>query len=94
MDALEYLRVAELWVHGTSEAEWRSAVSRAYYAAFHVARQLLLACRFRVPQAERAHSYLWLRLANSGDANVQFAGNGLAACVAVGIGRTTILPAR
>jgi hypothetical protein len=62
MDPLEYLRVADLWVQGASEAEWRSAVSRAYYAAFHVARHLLLSCQFRVPQGERAHAYVWLRL--------------------------------
>jgi uncharacterized protein (UPF0332 family) len=77
MDPLEYLRVAELWAQGASEPEWRSAVSRAYYAAFHVARYLLEACRFRVPRGERAHAYLWLRLANAGHADVQFAGNGL-----------------
>jgi uncharacterized protein (UPF0332 family) len=78
MDPLEYLRVAELWVRGTTEAEWRSAISRAYYAAFHVARQLWFDCNFRVPRVEKAHAYLWLRLANAGDPNIQMTGNGLA----------------
>jgi len=44
---------------------WRSACSRGYYAAFHVARQLLQDLGFRVPQADRAHGYLWLRLSNA-----------------------------
>ncbi len=77
MDFREYLSLAETLAAGTTEAEWRSAVSRAYYAAFHVARELLISLGFRVPQAERAHSYLWLRLANAGAADVQIAGNRL-----------------
>jgi uncharacterized protein (UPF0332 family) len=42
------------------------ASSRAYYAAFHVARALLFSFGFRVPPADRAHGYLWLRLSNAG----------------------------
>ena len=37
----EFLTLAETWSHGTREAEWRCAVSRAYYAAFHESRALL-----------------------------------------------------
>jgi len=70
MDFRDYLRLADILAQGTTEAEWRSVCSRAYYAAFHVARHLLQALRFRVPQAERAHAYLFLRLLNSGDAEV------------------------
>jgi uncharacterized protein (UPF0332 family) len=73
----DYLALATTLAAGTSEAEWRSAISRAYYAAFHVARELLLSLGFRVPQAERGHSYLWLRLANAGVADVRIAGNRL-----------------
>ena len=75
MSPREFLEVAGEWVNGTREAEWRSAVSRAYYAAFHVARALLRACGFTVPQGDQAHAYLWLRLANSGHPDVQRAGN-------------------
>jgi uncharacterized protein (UPF0332 family) len=66
MDFRDYLTLANTLAGGTTEAEWRSACSRAYYAAFHVARALLAGLHFRVPQADRAHSYLWLRLSNSG----------------------------
>lgn len=74
MDARTFLTTADQLAQGTTEADWRSAVSRAYYAAFHVARQLFTTCRFTVPRADRAHSYLWLRLCNCGDAAVQRAG--------------------
>ena len=77
MDFRDYFALAVTLAAGSSEAEWRTAVSRAYYAAFHVARELFLSLGFRVPQAERAHSYLWLRLANAGVADAQLAGNRL-----------------
>jgi uncharacterized protein (UPF0332 family) len=73
----DLLDVADVLVTGAHEAEWRSAGSRAYYAAFHAARHLLRACGFDVPRAEQAHAYLWLRLANSGHPDVQQAGNEL-----------------
>ena len=45
----DFLTLAQRWVQGTAEGEWRSAVSRAYYAAFHEARQLLRDLGFQVP---------------------------------------------
>lgn len=77
MDFRHYLALAATLAAGTTEAEWRSAVSRAYYATFHVARELLLSLGFRVPRGERAHGYLWLRLANAGVVHVRGAGNRL-----------------
>lgn len=77
MNPHDFLEVANALITGTSEAEWRSAVSRAYYAAFHVARLLFQQCGFAVPRADRAHAYLWLRLTNSGHIDVQEAGNAL-----------------
>jgi len=74
MDARNFLTTADQLAQGATEADWRSAVSRAYYAVFHVARRLFTTCGFTVPRADRAHSYLWLRLCNSGDAVVQRAG--------------------
>jgi uncharacterized protein (UPF0332 family) len=74
MDARDFLEVAWDLVGGAREAEWRTAVSRAYYAAFHTARDLLTECGFTAPQAEQAHAYLWLPLANCGHPDVQSAG--------------------
>lgn len=74
MNFRDYLALARTLASGATEAEWRSASSRAYYATFHVARLLLLGLGFRVPQADRAHGYLWLRLSNAGHADTMRAG--------------------
>jgi uncharacterized protein (UPF0332 family) len=74
MNFRDYLTVARTLAGGATEAEWRSASSRAYYAAFHVARLLLLDLGFRVPQAERARGYLWPRVSNAGHADTVTAG--------------------
>lgn len=74
MNFRDFLTLANSLASGATEAEWRSAVSRAYYAAFHVACRLLSDLGFTVPRAERAHAYVWLRLTNSSHANVRNAG--------------------
>src|SRR5712671_665398 len=77
MDGSEFLEVAWDLVTGEREADWRSAVSRAYYAVFHVARRLLFQCGFSVPHADQAHAYVWRRLSNSGHPDVDNAGQNL-----------------
>ena len=77
MNPRDLLDVASDLVTGPREADWRSGVSRAYYAAFHVARLLLRQCGFAVPRAEQAHAYLWLRLSNTGRADVDQVGSDL-----------------
>jgi len=72
-----FVTLAARLATGTTEADWRSAVSRAYYASFHVARQLLSDLRFTVPRADRAHQYLVFRLSNGGDPDVAQAGRDL-----------------
>src|SRR5713101_728199 len=74
MNVRDFLTLAKALANETTEADWRSAVSRAYYGAFHVARQLLEDLGFTVPQADRAHAYLWLRLSNCGHAQLKEAG--------------------
>jgi uncharacterized protein (UPF0332 family) len=66
MNFRDFLTLAESLAEESNEAAWRSAVRRAYYAAFHVAWDFLATLRFTVPKADRAHGYLWLRLSNSG----------------------------
>jgi uncharacterized protein (UPF0332 family) len=77
MDGRDFLEVADDLITAMREADWRSAVSRAYYASFHVARQLLQDCGFQVPIADKAHAYLWRRLSNGGHADLQHAGQDL-----------------
>ena len=77
MDPREFLTLARQLALASNEAAWRSAVSRAYYAAFHVAKQLLEDLGFAVPRADRAHGHVWLRLSNCGDLEVQDTGTDL-----------------
>ena len=62
MTGSDFLPLANQLAAAATEPEWRTAISRAYYAAFHVARQLLEELGFRVPWADRAHAYLTIAL--------------------------------
>ena len=52
-------------------------MSRAYYAAFHHARDLLQALGFEVPRGELAHAFLWKRLQSCGKPSLGLAGSDL-----------------
>jgi uncharacterized protein (UPF0332 family) len=77
MTGRDFLPLAAQLAAGTTEAEWRTAVSRSYYACFHVGRRLLSDLGFVVPRADRAHQYLVFRLSNSGEATVEQRGRDL-----------------
>lgn len=77
MNWRDFLVLAARLTGGAAEAEWRTAVSRAYYTTFHVARTLLSDLRFTIPRADRAHQYLVFRLSNSGEPAVEQAGRDL-----------------
>jgi uncharacterized protein (UPF0332 family) len=77
VNPLLFLTQAQRLAASAAEEDWRTATSRAYYAAFHVACAFMTNLGFRVPNADRAHAYLWLRLQNCGDANVEQAGRTL-----------------
>src|SRR5436309_2678182 len=70
MTGRDFLPLARSLTRGGTEAEWRTATSRAYYAVFHTARDLLAGLGFTVPQADRAHEYLYRRLNNCANAGV------------------------
>jgi uncharacterized protein (UPF0332 family) len=77
MNGRDFLTVARLLSAGSTEASWRSAISRAYYAAFHISRDLLEALGFTVPFGDQAHAYLYRRLQNCGHPLVASAGMSL-----------------
>ncbi len=77
MNWRDFLSLAVQLAAGTGEADWRTAASRAYYAAFHVARQLLSDLGFVVPRADAAHRYLSLRLSNCGETTLEASGRNL-----------------
>jgi hypothetical protein len=66
MNPRDFLEQAEELIEGSREVDWRSAISRAYYAAFLVARDLFSRIGFVVPGDQGSHAYLWMRLNNSG----------------------------
>lgn len=78
MDPRTFLDVASDLATGGREADWRSSISRAYYAAFHVGCRLLAESGFAVPDGPQAHAYLWLRLSNASNPVVIDVGRSLA----------------
>ncbi len=66
MNPRKFLDLARRLAAASEEEDWRTAISRAYYAVFHVACDLMTSLGFTVPNAEQAHGYLWLRLQNCG----------------------------
>ena len=62
MNGSAFIQVAIKLAPSRDEAERRTAVSRAYYAAFHAGRDFFDDLGFRVPRAEAAHVYVSRRL--------------------------------
>ena len=73
----DLLKLAETLSLGTTEAEWRCAVGRAYYSAYHQARDLLQTMGFQIPRAELVHAFLWKRLQSCGGSSIGIAGSKL-----------------
>ena len=66
MNPRDFLSVAEDLLEATRECDWRTAVSRAYYAAFLVAVELLRNVGFEVPPDGGGHAHVYRRLNNCG----------------------------
>src|SRR5579884_2686180 len=70
MDPREFNRLAQRLAAGSSPAEFRSAISRAYYAVFNVGAEVLRSLGFRVGRGAAAHGEVQFCLQNSGDPEV------------------------
>ena len=77
MDPKDFLRVANDLAKSDEAAELRSAVSRAYYAAFHVARKLLVDMGFEISKGPGAHGDVCKYLGNAGNPTVEHAGSNI-----------------
>lgn len=79
MDPKKFLEVAEVLVRDNppQPAKLRSATSRAYYAAFHVCRDILDGMGFRIGRSRNGHGELVNFLASSKDDKLQQAGGHL-----------------
>jgi uncharacterized protein (UPF0332 family) len=70
MDPREFLTLASNLVVGTSPAEIRSAISRAYYAIHHVSSEILSELGAQIKKSGDRHGYVWKCLSNSGDTEI------------------------
>ncbi|HUY33665.1 MAG TPA: HEPN domain-containing protein [Pirellulales bacterium] len=72
MDPTEFIEVAEQLLEDGDEPHLRTAVSRAYYGAFHVARRFLQNCGVEVPRSD-VHDKLRWCLQQSGSQDLEIA---------------------
>ena len=77
MTGRDFVTCAEQFGQGSSEAELRSAVSRAYYGAFHEAVSLLNDCGVWLPKTEQVHVEVGYCLRDCGNAEAAKAGQQL-----------------
>ncbi len=77
MDGKDFLKVATALVEGKEEAEYRSAVSRAYYAAYIFALQLLKKWEFSVVDGPGGHLDVQRRFSNCGQIEIKKAASKL-----------------
>jgi uncharacterized protein (UPF0332 family) len=67
MTGRDFMACAEKFSQGSTEAELRSAVSRAYYGAFHDVLALLHVCGVWLPKTEQVHVKMGFCLRDCGD---------------------------
>lgn len=77
MDGRAFLDSARQLVPGQSEADWRTAASRAYYALFREARAVLRRWGFVAPRSDPIHAWVRLRLVFAKDADLNLVGDRL-----------------
>ena len=77
MTGRDFVACAEQFARGPTEAVLRSAVSRAYYGAFHEALALLHTCGVWLPKTEQVHVKLGYCLRDCGDSDAAEAGREL-----------------
>ena len=77
MDGRAFLDVASELAIGTTEAHWRAAVGRAYYALFHEGLAALLRWSFLLPPRENGHTFVRLRYSFAADSTLKQIGDAL-----------------
>jgi uncharacterized protein (UPF0332 family) len=70
MQPSEFQDTAERLAQGTTEGDWRSAISRAYYAVFHYFREFFLLHGLDLGAGAQAHINLYFGLNNCGQPTV------------------------
>jgi uncharacterized protein (UPF0332 family) len=62
----DFQNTADRLSRGTTEGDWRSAISRSYYAVFHYFREFLLSQRVDIGRGGQSHFNLYSGLQNCG----------------------------
>lgn len=75
MNPEEFLVVADHLASQPSEASKRSAISRAYYGVFHLARELIESCGVKVARSAEGHGVVLRCLQNCGMEKLARAGS-------------------
>ena len=79
MQGAEFFELSQRLASGTTAAEMRTATSRAYYAAFHKASELMRSIGILLPLGPECHTKVLHLLSHSEDADVVTAGSRLTA---------------
>jgi uncharacterized protein (UPF0332 family) len=77
MTGRDFVACAERLSQSVGEADLRSAISRAYYGAFHYVRAALSECGVQVPKTEQVHVKMEFCLRGCGDPIAAHAGQQL-----------------
>ncbi len=75
MDGRAFLGFARLLVGGTTEANWRSAAGRAYYALLLEGRESLGRWGFAPPPHHQVHAFVRLRFSYAADPDLKVIGD-------------------
>jgi hypothetical protein len=62
----DFQHTADRLIRGSTEGDWRSAVSRTYYAVFHYFREFFLSHGVDIGRSGVSHNNLCIGLLNSG----------------------------
>jgi len=77
MDGSRFLDIARELLRGTTEAHWRTAAGRAYYALMLEGRDLLHRWGFAAPPRDQVHAFVRLRFSYAADPDLKEVGRAL-----------------
>src|SRR5437660_9508651 len=74
MRGRDFLLVAQQFIRGGTEAHWRSAAGRTYYALLIESRDLLQRWGFNLPPRDKVHASVRLRFTYAADPDMKDVG--------------------